>query len=107
MGSAAKMMRVLVQMVAIVRQGATTDASMGDSWHIGDDFRVCIVSRDLPEPMYQRMLTRELSRRLGYQGKASRDTGQVIWYAPAPDRLRRSRKWRVRCSRGSTSAITG
>jgi len=83
MGSAAKMMRVLVQMVAIVRQGATTDASMGDSWHIGDDFRVCIVSRDLPEPMYQRMLTRELSRRLGYQGKASRDTGQVIWYAPS------------------------
>jgi len=83
MGSAAKMMRVLVQMVAIVRQGATTDASMGDSWHIGDDFRVCIASRDLPEPMYQRMLTRELSRRLGYQGKASRDTGQVIWYAPS------------------------
>ena len=81
MGSAAKMMRVLVQMVAIVRQGATTDASMGDSWHIGDDFRVCIVSRDLPEPMYQRMLTRELSRRLGYQVRASAADGQIAWYA--------------------------
>jgi hypothetical protein len=82
MGSAAKMVRVLVQMVAIVRPTATAGASMGDSWRVtGDDFRVCIASRDLPDPMYQRMLTRELGSRLGYQGKASRDKGQVVWYA--------------------------
>ena len=50
---------------------------------LGDDFRVCIASRDLPELMSQQRLTRELSSRLGYQVKASWDKGQVVWYAPS------------------------
>jgi hypothetical protein len=57
---------------------------MGDSSRVlGDDFRVCIASRDLPELMSQQRLTRELSSRLGYQVKASWDKGQVVWYAPS------------------------
>ena len=50
---------------------------------LGDDFRVCIASRDLPELMSQQRLTRELSSRLGYQVKAGGDKGQVVWYAPS------------------------
>jgi len=58
--------------------------SMRDSSRVlGDDFRVCIASRDLPELMSQQRLTRELSRRLGYQVKASGGNGQVDWYAPS------------------------
>ena len=57
---------------------------MGDSSRVlGDDFRVCIASRDLPELMSQQRLTRELSSRLGYQVKASWDKGQVVWSAPS------------------------
>jgi hypothetical protein len=58
---------------------------LGDDWRVlGDDWRVCIASRDLPELMSQQSLTRELSRRLGYQIKASGDDqGQVVWYAPS------------------------
>ena len=57
---------------------------MGDSSRVlGDDFRVCIALRDLPELMSQQRLTRELSRRLGYQVKASGGRGQVVWYAPS------------------------
>jgi hypothetical protein len=56
---------------------------MGDSSRVlGDDFRVCIASSDLPELMSQQRLTRELSSRLGYQVKTSWDKGQVVWYAP-------------------------
>ena len=55
---------------------------MGDNWRVlGDDFRVCIASGDLPEPMSPQSLSRELSRRLGYQVKASGGNGQVVWYA--------------------------
>jgi hypothetical protein len=55
---------------------------MGDSGRVlGDDFRVCIASRDLPELMSQQRLTRELSSRLGYQVKASWVNGQVVWSA--------------------------
>ena len=50
---------------------------------LGDDFRVCIASRDLPELMSQERLTRELSSRLGYQVKVGWDKGQVVWYAPS------------------------
>ena len=57
---------------------------MGDSWRVlGDDWRVCIASGDLPELMSQQSLTRELSRRLGYQVKASGGDGQVVWSAPS------------------------
>ena len=57
---------------------------MGDSWRVlADDWRVCIASRDLPELMSQQSLTRELSRRLGYQVKASVGDGQVVWSAPS------------------------
>ena len=58
--------------------------SMRDSSRVlGDDFRVCIASRDLPELMSQQRLTRELSSRLGYQVKVGWDKGQVVWYAPS------------------------
>jgi hypothetical protein len=50
---------------------------------MGDDLRVCIASCDLPELMSQQRLTREVSRRLGYQAKASGGNGQVVWYAPS------------------------
>jgi hypothetical protein len=57
---------------------------MGDSSRVlGDHFRVCIASRDLPELMSQQRLTREVSSRLGYQVKASWDKGQVVWSAPS------------------------
>ncbi len=57
---------------------------MGDSSRVlGDDWRVCIASGDLPELMSPQMLTSELSRRLGYQVKASGGDGQVAWYAPS------------------------
>ena len=61
--------------------GAGAEGCYGAS--MGDDWRVCIASRDLPELMSQQMLTRELSRRLGYQVKASGGDGQVVWYAPS------------------------
>jgi hypothetical protein len=48
---------------------------------MGDDLRVCIVRSDLPEGMSEQRLTREVSRRLGYQVRASTANGQIVWYA--------------------------
>jgi len=49
---------------------------------MGDDWRVCIARRDLPELMSTQALTRELSRRLGSQVRVGCDHRQFFWYAP-------------------------
>ena len=50
---------------------------------MGDDWRVCIAFGDLREVMYEQALTRELSRRLGYQVEVKRDDNHFCWYAPS------------------------
>ncbi len=50
---------------------------------MGDVLRVCIMWGDLPELMSQQRLTREVSRRLGYQVRVSTAMGQIVWYAPS------------------------
>jgi hypothetical protein len=106
--------------------GAGAEGCYGSS--MGDDWRVRIAFGDLPgqltddqvyarlypsaqeaaelEPFRQALqaLIPELGSCLGDQVTVSSGGTEIFLYAPAPDRLMRPHEWRVRCSRGATSA---
>jgi hypothetical protein len=50
---------------------------------MGDDWRVCTAWGDPRDLISDTALTRELSRRLGYQVEVGWDNRQVFWYAPS------------------------
>ena len=73
-----------------------------------DGWRVCIAFGVLPRSLhsFRQALISALGSRLGDQVAVSSRRGfpRSSCTPPAPDRLMRPHKWRVRCSRGTTSA---